>query len=289
MTQPTGSKSTPWLAACGCGCVALIVAFVALGWLGTSFVRRTTAGFESAVEVRQDLEERFGTTESYVPSSDGALPPERMEAFLAVREATGEARERLTAAWADIPLSPSAARELENQSFVEKMQSTYKITRAGLGLGREMGKFFEARNQAMADAGIGLGEYTYAYALAYYAWLGHPPDEGPETASGDDGFGPGMGNAFLGRVRDELLAMLRNQLEALPPDTPEAWRQALTDEIARVEDDRDRLPWQDGLPSPVAESFEPYRDRLEATYSPATNAFELGRNSKRGRFSITAE
>jgi hypothetical protein len=35
------------------------------------------------------------------------------------------------------------------------------------------------------------------------------------------------------------------------------------------------MPWEDGLPEAFAVGLEPYRDRLEATYSPATNQFEL--------------
>ena len=36
-----------------------------------------------------------------------------------------------------------------------------------------------------------------------------------------------------------------------------------------------RIPWEDGLPEEFAVGLEPYRERLEATYSPATNPFEL--------------
>ena len=288
----SSSKQNQWLVGCGSGCVVIVLIFVGLGFLGARFVRQTTQGFEAAIETRQDLEQRFGAAESYIPAPDGAIAPERLEAFLAVREATNDSRARLSEVWAEIPISSAAAREIESQGFVDKMQSTFTITRAGLGLGAKMGALFEARNQAMAEAGIGFGEYTYIYALAYYSWLGHPPEEGPETASGDGeaSFGPQIGNAFLGRVRDDLLQILRNQLAGVPEgEIDEAWRQALSEEIAAVASDTRRLPWQDGLPEVIAASLEPYRERLEATYSPATNAFELGRNSKRGRFSITAE
>ena len=290
MTKTTSGRQNPWLVGCGGSCLVIVLVFVGLGFLGARFVRRTTAGFDTAVETRKDLEQRFGAAGSYVPAPDGAVEPARMEAFLAVRDATAGARERLSAAWAKIPLSPAAARELESQGFMEKMRSTFKITRAGLGLGAEMGALFAARNQAMADAGMGFGEYTYIYTLAYYSWLGHSPEEGPETAGGDGeaAFGPRMGNVFFGRVRGDLLQMLRNQLAGVPADEAD-WRQTLSAEIAAMEADSRRLPWQDALPAAVTASFEPYRDRLEATYSPATNAFELGRNKKRGRFSVTAD
>ena len=39
--------------------------------------------------------------------------------------------------------------------------------------------------------------------------------------------------------------------------------------------DSHRLPWQDGLPGVLSASYEPFRDRLEASYSRLTNLFEL--------------
>ncbi len=35
-------------------------------------------------------------------------------------------------------------------------------------------EFAGARNQALLDVGMGLGEYTWIYWLTYHAWLGHP-------------------------------------------------------------------------------------------------------------------
>ncbi len=297
--QRTGNQ-TAWILGCGLGCAAVVLVILGLGFLGARFARQTTQGFETAIETRKDLEQRFGPPESYVPAADGTVTQARLEIFLAVREASAPARERLTEAWSNIPLSPEAAQELESQDFAEQMRSVFKITRSSVGLAAEMGELYEARNQAMADAGIGLGEYTYIYALAFYSWLGHSPSDGPDSALSDGGsVGSRMGDAFFGRVRSNLVQMLRNQLASLPvpaeggkgkdAEADDGWREALGNEIAALAADRRRLPWQDGLPPAIAASFEPYRDRLETSYNPATNAFELGRSRKRGRFSITAD
>ena len=283
--QSTGRQNA-WILGCGLGCAAVVVVIVGLGFLGARFASQTTAGFETAIEAREDLEQRFGPTDSYVPPADGTLEPARLEAFLAVREASAPARERLARAWSNIPLSQEAAQELENQDFAEQMRSVLRITRSGIGLAAEMGELYEARNLAMADAGIGLGEYTYIYVLAYYSWLGHSPLDGPDSAFDDDGESR-MGDTFFGRARRELLQMLRNGLDEATAD--DGWRQVLEEEIAAMEADRQRLPWQDGLPEPVAAAFEPYRERLETSYNPVTNAFELGRSQKQGRFTITAD
>jgi hypothetical protein len=54
-----------------------------------------------------------------------------------------------------------------------------------------------------------------------------------------------------------------------------AWRQTLATEIRALERDPYRLPWQNGLPPTLAESLEPYRSRLEASYSALANHLEL--------------
>ena len=56
-----------------------------------------------------------------------------------------------------------------------------------------------------------------------------------------------------------------------------------------MDDDRDRVLWQDALPAQIAASLEPYAERLEATYSPVSNPFELLRNRREGNLSIQAE
>ena len=289
----TANKKSGWFWGCGLGCVTMVLIAVGMGILSARFVKQTTEGFDTAVETRSTLEERFGETSEFVPSADGTVPPARMEAFLAIRETTTPSRERLTATFSAIPMSEEAAEELESQGFAEKMSSVSKIVRSSMGLGAEMGNLFAARNQALLEQEMGLGEYTYIYALVYYSWLGHSPTEGPEDA--DEGAGSvdiasSMGSAFKDRVRKDLLQMLRNQLESLPADTEsEPWREQLEGEIAALQGDRHRVPWQDALPPQIGAAFEPFRARLEATYSPATNAMELGRNRRTGRLSVTAD
>ena len=53
------------------------------------------------------------------------------------------------------------------------------------------------------------------------------------------------------------------------------WREALEAEIEAMELNRYRLVWQDGLPEVTRRSLEPFRGRLEASYSPLTNGVEM--------------
>ena len=80
--------------------------------------------------------------------------------------------------------------------------------------------------------------------------------------------------------------MLKNQLAQLASggeagnpgsDTAAgiAWRERLAAEIAALEADERRLPWADGLPEILEASLRPFRDRLETSYSPMINLFEI--------------
>lgn len=274
-------KSTQyWLWGCGCGCALVLVGIGLLLAGGAWFVRDTTRGFEEAIESRAVLEERFGETEDFVPPPD-AVAAERIEAFLAVREATAPAAEKLAGAFAALP-GPEEAEELDAKPFLEKMREVAGITRSAVGLGADIGNFFEARNRALLDQGMGLGEYSYLYVVAYYGLLGHDARDSMEDVP--------MPNVAARRLSGELRSMLHHQLDSLPAEeAPDGWRERLAAELATLEEEPRRLPWADGLPEPIAASLEPFRERLEASYRADTNPFELGRNRRRGRFSIQAE
>jgi hypothetical protein len=289
-----------WLIGCGLGCGAILLVIVGLGVASTLFVRDTVEGFNEAVETRAQLDEQFGAVDEFTPAPDGAIAADRLETFLAIREATSPARDAIVAAFAEIPMSEEQARELESAPFFEKMRSIFGIVGSAAGLGGDLGDFFDARNRAMLDAGMGMGEYTYIYVVAYYSWLGHSPDDAPENAqvgtdSGsvtirrDDAIPTGLGGISSHRIRRDVIAILRSQLDALGEDADPAWRERLTDEIDTLEENAGRVPWRGEVPDSIAASLEPFRDRLEAAYDPMTNSFELLRNKRRGRFSIQAE
>jgi len=54
------------------------------------------------------------------------------------------------------------------------------------------------------------------------------------------------------------------------------WITVLREETGAMDARPLRLLWQDDLPSRIADSLEPYRDRFEASYSEIMNAVEMG-------------
>jgi hypothetical protein len=72
-----------------------------------------------------------------------------------------------------------------------------------------------------------------------------------------------------------MLRLLENQLDAIGGAEQTKWRAVLRQEIERFDRESGRVAWQDGLPPAIEASLQPYRERLEAAYHPATNYFEL--------------
>jgi hypothetical protein len=267
-----------WAIGCGVGCLLVLVAVGVVIGLGVKFVGDTASGFEEAEEVGAALEERFPPPEEYVPPP---APPgaDRVEVFLAVRESAGTARQQLSARLDSLPLTPEAQAEFESKSFFGKLGAGFGFAKVAA----DMGDFFAARNRALLEHDMGFGEYMYVYSLVYHGWLGKPADEGFfEDLSRAEGVNTSDLEDL--RVDDHLLPMLERQLGALSSAADPDWRAVLESEIAALKEGAS-LPWQTGVPAAFTAAYEPYRQRLEASYDPYVNTFELMRNKKSGSYS----
>jgi len=77
--------------------------------------------------------------------------------------------------------------------------------------------------------------------------------------------------------------MMENQLAGLRESgSGDEETATLETEIANLEEDSGRLPWQDGLPPAIAEALAPYREDLDTVHCKATGPLELMLNEKRG-------
>jgi len=286
-------KGSIWLYGCGLGCAIVGIAVAAMLGAGMLYFKRIGTGFDKAISARRELDQRHGTPEAFVPWPDGSIPADRLERFLRVRQSLGPSREALTSAFARLPITPEQSAEFKNAHGLAKVLKALTVGKDAMGLAPAIAQFFGARDQGLLDSEMGMGEYTYLYTVAYHAWLGHPSDDGPGgewSEKGEQTHGNGMRSPRTDlRVRDELTQMLRNQQRALSEGGDPAWRAALAAEIAALEKPGGHDLWKDGVPPPTAASLEPYRAKLESTYSAATNPFELARTSRRGRFSFEAD
>ena len=228
--------------------------------------------FNRAVDARHAIEKRFGTQEAYVPPASGVPSADRIEAFLEVRRTFGEV-------CADLSNAEQQVQKLESfddqddVNTVDALKQALSTTKSMMGVGPVIGRFYEVRDQSVLDAGMGLGEFTYIFVVAYRDRLLDPPHA-------NQLFGPSPINR---RVRQALLTMLESQLAILKSEGgTETEVAALNAEIAAMKADKGRIPWQDETPPAITEALVPFRAELDELYCPAMAPLELMINIKHG-------
>lgn len=262
------STARNWLIGCGIGCAVVILLIAMLIGGGIWFAHGLKDRFENAASRGTELATRFGDAADWTPPVDGAVPPDRLAAFLAVRDSLQDSRARFAETF-------DAFRRVNDKQQPRRFGDVMRAVRGGMAIAPLLGEFYDRRNSALNSVGMGMGEYSYIYALGYYGFLGKDPEAGPEGLHYDD---QERDRDVRPRLHRLLLAQLRNQLaaaSAAPAPGTAAWRDTLGAEIGRLERDGRRLPWADGLPPAIAAAFAPSRERLEATWGEASNVFEL--------------
>ena len=251
------------------GCGVLMVIAIAIPFvLGVMMM----GPFKRAVDDRRVIEEKFGPQEAYVPPASGVPSADRIEVFLGIRRTFSEQCADLTQAEKQMQ-KMETFDDQDEINRMEVMKEAFSLTKSMMGVGPVLGHFYEIRNQNLLDAGMGLGEFTYIFAVAYSDRLLEEPE-------GDQLFGPAATNR---RVRKALLSMLENQLTVLQSEGgEEADIKALEAEIAAMQADERRIPWQDGIPSAITEALAPYRAELDELYCPALAPLELMINERHG-------
>ena len=251
------------------GCVVLIV--LAIGFpivLGLMML----GPFNRAVDARHTMEDQFGPQEAYVPPASGAPAADRIEIFLEVRRA-------LAGPCADLTNVEEQFQRMESYDHEDAvnrmalMKDAFSMTKGMMGLGPVLGHLYEIRNRNLLDAGMGLGEFTYIFAVAYRDRLTNLPES-------DQLFGPSPTNQ---RIREALLSMLESQLDVARSEG--GVEDGVTDleaEIEAMKADTRRIPWQDGCPPSISEALAPYRVELDELYCPAIAPLELMINKRHG-------
>mgnify|MGYP001823244020 CR=1 FL=1 len=269
------NTTTKVLAGCGVGCLFFLVAIGGLGWMGYRWAKTAVEVVEEAERAEERLEAEYGAVQEFTPPVDGRIAADRIEAFLAVRELMAPQRTALSE-------SITALEPTSDGGAV----SGLRAARAGLKMAPRILEFARARNAALLEVGMGPGEYTWIYWLTYHGWLGHPVGESMlnEIMESSSKSGGSVQMHIDGikteeaewRLRRDLYAMLQNLERELSSENERfELSEVLADELAALDGDPGRMPWPEALPEIFAAGLEPYRDRLEVSYSPATNIFEL--------------
>jgi len=258
-TDETSVKKT-WRTGCGYVVASLIFFAGVTGFVALRPVREAKRG-------EQDLNDRFGEFSAFAPAPDGAVAPDRIEAFITVRERLKE---------------PCGRFQEHRDQFEElgRMEEQGELSsgdvlegfKAAFGFGPEFLDLMRTRNSALSEVGMGLGEYSYIYVLAYGDQLSSLLDE----MSRD--------RLIKSRTRRGLAQILFNQISASAAQGSNGvsgdLRAAVQDEIVALDSGAHAFPWQDGLPQPVADSLAPYEDQLDTLFCEATVRFELRQKNK---------
>jgi len=284
--EPKKSSSTKkWLIGCGIGCGAVVIIIIILVVGGVFFVKNMVNSFEESEDILKELIEKYGEIDDYSPSPSGDIKRNRMEAFL-------KAREMLQTEINDLEKIIDILSGEDTQKQIEEQESAgvFKKIRTGIGLIPKIAEFLKKRNQALIKVKMGIGEYYYIYTIAYYCWLDKPITDGlPINIDENNEFDYQnwedqesieiRRDLAVRRLNKMILPMLKNQYEKLMENPKREisrhWQMALKKEIEAMEENRYRLVWQDGLPQVIVDSLQPFKERLESSYSDSLNNIEL--------------
>jgi hypothetical protein len=280
----TGKK---WFIGCGIGCGLMALILGGAGTCAYFGVKQLKEKADSLDGSFEEVKTRFGDPTEFTPSPDGTISAERMETFLTIRD----------------DMAPVRGKVSDMLSTLDGSGNFIAKAKAGMQLVPSLLTYVGDRNQVLVARGMGVGEYQYIYALSYFVLLGKDPGDGPGFALADDNEGDHEGNVRVtwghsgdkaavreGRARkvrafvhDLQIKVLDNQAAAyqaaLPAGTDPAsaaWGAGLLAEQQVMQNESLRFPWEEGLPVPLRDSLEPYRDRLDATYDPLTSVIEMG-------------
>lgn len=293
MADNKNSNTNKWLIGCGIGCGAVILLLIVAIGIGAFFVKDIVKGFQSADKSQKRMEERFGQIGDFTPDPDGGLNPGRVSRFLSVRDSIS---------WCRMELERSLEKITDKIGDMDRgdksLWGVFSVVKKGFGFIPRIAQYYEIRNEALLDQGMSLGEYDYLYVLLYYSYLGKNPEDGPEFAlvGERDGvhFNSGDWNGeedeeseedlleqrratIVKRIRRIIRPMMERQLASLQENygASPAWKRQLSQEIDALKQDQERIPWQDGLPLAFWTGLDPFRSRLESSYSFMVNPIEL--------------
>jgi len=260
-----------WLIGCGAGCGGLILMVIIISVVGGIWMTRPMS---EAVKSQKALNEMHGSRETFVPGPQG-ITADRMEIFLEVR------RTLMTncAEFARIGEKFKAMDELDKQGDDvpkgEALMAVGGLMGSIMGLATELGKFTQARNEALLAGGMGQGEYIWIYVLAYNSWLGHPPNTSFDSED--------SGGKLTNKEQSAIQSMVEHHVEALNEaglnDRADVWEQ----ELRRMERSETGVPFKGKeLPDGLPDFFGRYEMDLQEVFCPETAGFELNQIKKKG-------
>jgi hypothetical protein len=264
-------------------------ALVAAGLLGIiilallGFIAPVFTSYSEAFDTETVLNQTFPSQATFTPPSDGTIPQDRMRRFIAVRKvliprcgSVTEIQQALARVVQRHDKGPKAAEGL----LVDVTRALWTMPRVG----RDFGDYVAERNRALVANGIGLGEYTWIYVIAYVSWLGERPERVIES--------PDKPRLFEDRVYRQVADMIRRHvadvtamagkagdgLSGASSASLDPWRAA----IRVVPEGGPPVPFNGHLPPELEESLAPFHAELIRVSCVAAAELDVVVTERRG-------
>jgi hypothetical protein len=224
---------------------------------------------QESKKLEQEINDRFGWLTDYTPPLDGHLTPGRVEAFIQVREAVQRNCRIFQGILEDIIAVESVEAD-EKMTAGEKASKGMDSFKSMFSAAPAFLEFMDARNAALLEVGMGLGEYVYIYLASY----------GPQLSRETGSVYADMDEAYLSqRARSEFAMILENQVAALTAAGQESSNPDLISDlrmqIANMEKASKAPPWPNGPGGTLGESLAPFREQIDALYCSGIVKTEL--------------
>jgi hypothetical protein len=231
-------------------------------------------GFGRALRAEAQIDREYAPASAYTPDLDGKIARERTKVFLSIRRVLAPSGHGIAARREAFLRMESHRGEAEPRPS-DVLRDAWRALGDFVHLPGELGNFVALRDGALLANRMGLGEYTWLYVVCYVGGLGERPTRVIPDASRPD--------LFVERVYPQVREMIRRRVESArgggaSPGDLDAWRL----ELAALEADPARVPFQDGLPEGLEASIAPYRVQLAALSCPAAAEPDLTHTLRRG-------
>ncbi len=265
---------------CGTGCLSLIIILVLFFAGSYFFIKNRLDSFEKIDESEQKLETVYGSIYDFTPDIDVNYSSQRIKKFIEIRSSIAPEKNELDSALSGMQ------NEIEEIIGDPSFWDILTIVKSGFELIPDIVRYYMARNDALVENGMGLGEYKYIYYTAYYVILDKSPSDGPKfrlegegndesDQYGDEVFEKRLVkiSSYVNQLAREHLANLRELLGITDPENPSL--PLIEKEISRLNSDSTLLPWKAGKPDFITAPFNEFITELNESYSFLINPLEL--------------
>ena len=283
----TKNSSGKLLTGCaiGCGVVMLILILAGVGLY--TYINHKIENVEELDRISTEIEEQYGRVENYVPYSDTPVSQARLETFILIRDSL--MNNSVEFIEAINKMSDSIENEEpgnDNSSF----WNVVDIISSGIGIIPHIINYFYEKAYWQREYKMGYGEYYYLYVTCYYSFLKKSPEDGPLFQFSEEKniefkyeeedkvqYGKEVVEQREILIRRKVNEMFVNYFENLLRNgiMNGNYEQLVINELSNLKNNKYSIPWENGIPDLLKNILEPYRTRLENSYSEMLNPLEF--------------